>query len=80
MVDQQGSNQAWCVLFIQSMLQASVEEAVAANPSRFVVADVKWTGGTEQMLDAVQQFMSSVVKEGTSGAEGSAEQKDCLLV
>jgi hypothetical protein len=56
-----------------------VEAAVAADPSRFVVADVKWTGGTEQMLDAVQQFMSSVVKEGNSSAGGSAGRKECLV-
>lgn len=43
--------------------QASVEAAIAADPDRFVVADVKWTGGTEQMLDAVQQFMSGVCGE-----------------
>jgi hypothetical protein len=41
-------------------MQPSVEAAVAAHPERFVVADVKWTGGTEQMLDAVQQHFQQL--------------------
>lgn len=57
------------------MLQATVEAAVAANPDRFVVADVKWTGGTEQMLDAVQQFMAGVC----GGAGVGAGQEQCAL-
>jgi hypothetical protein len=56
------------------VLQASVEAAVAANPSRFVVADVKWTGGTEQMLDAVQQFMTDV------GSMSAAKQNACAAL
>jgi hypothetical protein len=44
-----------CAAAASLSLQPSVEAAVAAHPERFVVADVKWTGGTEQMLDAVQQ-------------------------
>lgn len=36
-----------------------MEAAVAANPGHFVVADVKWTAGTEQMLDAVQQHFKA---------------------
>jgi len=48
-----------------------VEAAVAANPDKFVMADVKWTGGTEQMLDAVQQFMQEL-----SSAEAAAPQTE----
>lgn len=52
-------------------MQASVEAAVAANPERFVVANVKWTGGTEQMLDAVHQYMEEAA--GSKQQEGSCE-------
>lgn len=40
--------------------QASVEAAVAANPDKFVVASVGWTGGTEQMLDEIQQYFDKL--------------------
>jgi hypothetical protein len=47
-------------LLLHPCMQPSVEAAVAAHPERFVVADVKWTGGTEQMLDAVQQHFQQL--------------------
>jgi hypothetical protein len=59
------------------VLQASVEAAVAANPGRFVVANVKWTGGTEQMLDAVQQYMTNGDNQGSYDGE---EQREPVLV
>lgn len=34
--------------------------AVAAAPEKFVVSDVKWTGGTEQMLDAVEHHLQAL--------------------
>eukprot|EP00882_Tetradesmus_deserticola_P005608 GHRQ01005904.1.p1 GENE.GHRQ01005904.1~~GHRQ01005904.1.p1 ORF type:complete len:310 (+),score=119.36 GHRQ01005904.1:314-1243(+) len=46
--------------FLPSIAAPSVTAAVAAHPERFVVADVKWTGGTEQMLDAVRQHFQQM--------------------
>lgn len=54
------------------LLQPSVEAAVAAHPDRFVVADVKWTGGTEQMLDAVQQHFQQLEQQQLAGAVEAA--------
>lgn len=51
-----------------------MEEAVAAQPDRFVVADVKWTQGTEQMLDAVGAFIDSIITESTCGLKASYKQ------
>lgn len=59
-----------CVCLLSCARQASVEIAIASDPDRFVVADVKWTGGTEQMLDAVQQFLSGVCGDGSRSGMG----------
>jgi hypothetical protein len=52
--------------------QPSVEAAVAAHPERFVVADVKWTGGTEQMLDAVRLHFQQLQQQEQQ-QEGAVE-------
>jgi hypothetical protein len=57
---------------VPALPQASVEAAVAANPSQFVVADTKWTGGTEQMLDAVGAFFKTLEGVGGVGGGGCA--------
>jgi hypothetical protein len=62
------------LLLCLGCMQPSVEAAVAANPSRFVVADVKWTGGTEQMLDAVQHFLAEA-----GVCEAVEQQKQSLV-
>lgn len=56
---------------------------MAQNPERFVVADVKWTGGTEQMLDAVHNYMqgvcggsSSQEADGGSCAVGAEQEEE----
>ncbi|KAF6266171.1 hypothetical protein COO60DRAFT_1475933, partial [Scenedesmus sp. NREL 46B-D3] len=49
--------------FLPSIGAPSVEAAVVAHPERFVVADVKWTAGTEQMLDAVQQHFQQLDRQ-----------------
>ncbi|WIA36362.1 hypothetical protein OEZ86_007679 [Tetradesmus obliquus] len=58
--------------FLPSIGAPSVEAAVAAHPDRFVVADVKWTGGTEQMLDAVQQHFQQLEQQQLAGAVEAA--------
>jgi len=46
-----------------------VTAAVAAAPEKFVVSDVKWTGGTEQMLDAVEQHLKVLEQVSASSEE-----------
>jgi len=66
--------------------QESVSEAVAADPTHYVVADKKWTDATEQMLEAVtrhferlsgRQILSAAaveVQQGGVGAAGGGQQ------
>jgi hypothetical protein len=39
-----------------------MEKAALANPEKFFVATVKWTGGTEEALDAVAQHIQEQCK------------------
>eukprot|EP00879_Flechtneria_rotunda_P015474 GHRR01016182.1.p1 GENE.GHRR01016182.1~~GHRR01016182.1.p1 ORF type:complete len:201 (+),score=88.50 GHRR01016182.1:1365-1967(+) len=59
--------------FLPSISAASVEQAVAAQPDRFVVADLKWTGGTEQMLDAVKQHFTAMASTSQQKASKQPE-------
>jgi hypothetical protein len=57
--------------------QPSVEAAVAAHPGRFVVANTRWTGGTEQMLDAVAAFFAELAGAAGGGdGSGAAKQQE----
>ncbi len=56
-------------------MQKTVEQAITAHPERFVVADVKWTGGTEQMLDAVHQHFEQLEQQANR-----AEQPELAAV
>eukprot|EP00775_Hariotina_reticulata_P006674 gene6674-6898_t len=58
--------------FLPSISHESVTAAVAAAPEKFVVSDVKWTGGTEQMLDAVAQVVQREAPKLTRGVRTSA--------
>lgn len=48
---------------------------MAAHPERFVVADVKWTGGTEQMLDAVAAHFESLRGQQQQGVAATVPQQ-----
>jgi hypothetical protein len=39
------------------LLQASMEAAIQQQPTQFFVAKTKWTGGTEEALDAVLEHL-----------------------
>ncbi|KAI8469912.1 MAG: hypothetical protein J3K34DRAFT_521817 [Monoraphidium minutum] len=63
--------------FLPSISEESVAAAVAAEPGRFVVADQKWTAGTEQMLRAVARHFAAARGAALPGAAraGSAERE-----
>lgn len=51
-----------------------MSHAIAANPSHFEVAKEKWTGATEEMLDAAADHFARLARREGGGGSGGGEE------